>query len=201
MLKETCTIYMVRHGQSDANVQDVVGLIASKLSPLGIQQAKTLSKNLAGVNFGKYFASEYVRAQETAKKLSPQSEIVIDRRLNEWGIGNFDGMSQKEFNQRTLIYFDKKSKLSVEEKFEKRLFSEMETPYEVVLRLSSFIRENSQKYRGKNILAATHAAALGFLLIHFKHLQFEQMPVFGKVVPNTSFIKIISDGDNIELKY
>ena len=199
MKTNSCTIFFVRHGESEANVKNLVGITKCHLSSKGKKQAEILNKNLEGVNFETIYSSEFERAKETAEIIAHGREVKIDGRLNEWNIGRLDGVGQSEFDQETNVYFDKNNKLGDSERFITRLYPEMETPKEVSERMSLFIKEKAQRYPGKNILAVTHAAALGFLLIQHKRLKFEQMPIFGKMIPNTSYIRILSDGDTIEL--
>lgn len=189
-----CTIYFVRHGQSLANINDLVGVSSSPLSQLGREQAEKLKENLSGINFSAVYSSGFERAKETAAILVGERNFEVDRRLNEWNIGKLDGVSQAEFNNKTSIYFNESIDPTKALKY--RLFPAMETPQELLDRLSSFINEKSRLHLGQNILAITHGAALGFLLVSLGYLKLEQLPDFGKLIPNTNFIKIVADVKN-----
>lgn len=63
------TLYLVRHGQTEFNVQKrVQGMADSALTPKGIADAKALGRGfqLAGVHFDAAFASDLTRAVDTA---------------------------------------------------------------------------------------------------------------------------------------
>ncbi len=196
-----CNIYFVRHGESIANADNLVGISLSPLSILGTEQTKILDEKLSGIDFSAIYSSEFRRALETAEIIAHGHKIQTDKRLNEWNIGRLDGKSQNEFDKRTSVYFDKKSIAELDNAFSLRLFSEMETPEEVARRINFFIKEISANNLGKNILAITHGAVLGFLLIHLGYLKLNQLPEFGKIIPNTNFVQILSDGKNIKLKF
>jgi probable phosphoglycerate mutase len=196
-----CIIYFVRHGESLANIEDKVGIHEAPLSPLGKKQAKELNKNLGHVNFSEIFTSNFIRAKGTAEIIALQRKLTIheDNRLNEWNIGRLDSKMQDVFDQNTYIYFTNDNHMSKKDKFNHRLFPEMETPIEVVDRLTNFIRDKTARHSSENIIAVTHGATLGFLLIYLGFLKFEQMPIFGKLIPNTGYIKITSDQRGVKL--
>ena len=68
------TLYLVRHGQSEANVGSKMSECLhpsswheSDLSPLGIQQIKNLSTRLKNVHLDAIFSSDARRARKTAE--------------------------------------------------------------------------------------------------------------------------------------
>jgi broad specificity phosphatase PhoE len=189
-------IYFVRHGESLANVRKHVGEFSAPLSAIGRKQAVVLSNNLKFISFDGIFSSGYRRAKETADIIAQErkTKVVVDRRLDEWNIGKLDGVSQTVFDQETQGYFHPSQDVKPSELFKIRLFPEMETPEETVSRMISFINERSQDNQGKNILSVSHGAVLGFLLIHLGKLTLKDLPDFGKIIPNSSFIKISSNG-------
>lgn len=58
-------IYMVRHGQSEANLSGTVSTPLTPLTPQGENDAKDAGEMLAGIKFDKIFTSPYLRAKQT----------------------------------------------------------------------------------------------------------------------------------------
>jgi broad specificity phosphatase PhoE len=64
---ETCYIYVVRHGESVYNRDDVVsGQNNPKLTALGRQQANETKAKLAKIKFDEVYSSDLQRASDTA---------------------------------------------------------------------------------------------------------------------------------------
>lgn len=103
-------IWLLRHGESEANV---AGLISDDprrpwpLTPRGIEQARTAARELAGVDFACLYASEHRRARQTAEVLQDTwrqmgleragRPLVTEARLNERR-SNLDGRPVEDFN-------------------------------------------------------------------------------------------------------
>lgn len=63
-------IYLVRHGETNANAEEYV---PSKLEPLnenGLMQAEALTRRLANISFEKIIVSDFVRSQQTAEPIA-----------------------------------------------------------------------------------------------------------------------------------
>ena len=86
-------VYVIRHGQSESNLSrtypDIVGV---HLTEKGIEDAKRAGKVLAPVNFTHIYASDLIRAIETARNALPGCDPVIDKRLRELSYGRLAGM-------------------------------------------------------------------------------------------------------------
>ena len=101
-------IYVVRHGQSEANVEDrYAGWRAVSLTALGRQQAEMARENLAGVAFDRVYCSDLQRAKETAAIALPGSIPIYTPALREIGVGKLDGLTiaacEKRYGQ---VYLD-----------------------------------------------------------------------------------------------
>ena len=93
-------LYIVRHGQTDYNIDNkVCGISDVELTSLGKQQAKMASEQLKDISLDMIFASPLQRAHETAKIINEnhQLEIKIDSRIQEINFGKFEGI-MKNFN-------------------------------------------------------------------------------------------------------
>lgn len=86
------TIYCVRHGQSEANLAQIMqgSKIDTPLTKLGKQQALAAKAKLATVSFDAVYASPLKRAVQTAKLISSATP-TLDDRLVEFDYGTWDG--------------------------------------------------------------------------------------------------------------
>lgn len=88
-------ILFIRHGKTEGNMENrYIGITDEALSEYGIAE---ITKN-------EYPEAELVisssmkRCIETAHLIYPNTEIVIDNRLNECNFGDFEGKNYKELN-------------------------------------------------------------------------------------------------------
>lgn len=82
-------IYLVRHGQSEANKNDFYATKDTPLSDEGKIQAQLISQRLENIEFDKKISSPYLRAIQTMEFIS--NEYAIDERVKEQIIG-FEGL-------------------------------------------------------------------------------------------------------------
>lgn len=97
-------LYLVRHGESEANVAGIINDDPSRsvrLTPRGRAQAMEAVEGLRGVGFTHAYASEFPRARETAEillaGLGLNLPLRLDARLNERRSG-LDGEPVEAFN-------------------------------------------------------------------------------------------------------
>ena len=96
------TFYVLRHGQTDWNVQmRLQGSTDIPLNETGRAQAHVAAKVMAGESITKIIASPLSRALETARIVGAAAGIepVIDGRLIERNFGQFEGMTIDEVHQ------------------------------------------------------------------------------------------------------
>lgn len=95
-------IFLVRHGESCANVALLINDDPTRpvnLTERGREQANAASEELRAVHFTHAYASEFPRAQQTARILLRHHAcpLLIDARLNERKTG-MDGMPVESFH-------------------------------------------------------------------------------------------------------
>ncbi len=95
-------VYLIRHCHPDYTSEKRVGEHNMPLSKNGLEQRRFLTKKLLTMKFDKIYASELVRAQETALIYAQKKnkEIILDKRLNEidwthWFKIKYFNMSEK----------------------------------------------------------------------------------------------------------
>ncbi|HOX97314.1 MAG TPA: histidine phosphatase family protein [bacterium] len=99
-------IYLVRHCQPEYRLEEDLDDKLLPLSVIGIRQAKFLVKNkLLKLAIDRVYASELVRARQTAKIYSEQSghKIKIDSRLNEIDWKNWYKMKYFNMTDKTRV--------------------------------------------------------------------------------------------------
>lgn len=137
-------IYIVRHGETDYNVEGRYGgRIDVELNAKGIEQAYALKKVLKDIKFDIVISSPLKRAYKTATIIT-ETEITIDDRIIERDNGELEGKLKQDcptnidFNNLNTGY-------GIESiiDFRKRIFN--------------FLDEITKEYEGKNVLIVTHA--------------------------------------------
>lgn len=66
-------LYLVRHGESEANIHDLYHFPDTPLSKEGVRQSKVLAKKLAKFPFDLIYSSDLLRARQTADAISEKT--------------------------------------------------------------------------------------------------------------------------------
>jgi len=141
-------IYVVRHGQTNWNVEGKVqGQMDIELNDTGIEQARSLSKNIANENFDVIISSDLKRAYKTTQIINENHklEIQIDKRLRERGYGDYSGYNKHNMEYEKLWTYELNYKGDNVEPF-----------VDFVKRVEIFIKDSKSTYKGKNVLFVTH---------------------------------------------
>ena len=136
-------IYIVRHGQTDYNVEGRYGgRIDIPLNEEGIRQAYIVKELLKNIKFDLVFSSPLIRTCETASIIT-DSDIIKDNRLIERDNGDLEGKLKSEIKE-IINFNDPNTKYNIENiiDFRKRIYN---------------FFDDITKYKGKNILVVTHA--------------------------------------------
>jgi broad specificity phosphatase PhoE len=103
-------LYLIRHGQTPTNFDgNVVGQTGdSPLTEKGRMQAQLLGERLAykdQVSFDKVYASDYIRAHDTAKIATGNNQpITLAPELREYSAGDWTGSQRNEtYNVPALL--------------------------------------------------------------------------------------------------
>jgi broad specificity phosphatase PhoE len=183
-MKYNNNYYILRHGESVANVEDIHSCWPEKFySPLtnkGIKEAEAVAKRLKKKNIDLIFSSDILRTKQTAVIIAKELnlEIKYDPRLREVNIGIFNAKPLSEFRK----FFPK-------EKINKR-FKEKpeggETYTDVRNRMHDFLKDKDKKYKSRNILIISHQAPL--ILIES----------IAKNIPNSQVFKVFTKTKRIK---
>lgn len=78
-------LYLIRHGESEGNAQNLMQGKEGGLSPHGINQAKNMADRLSRIDFDMLLSSDYERAEETASYIweKTKKEVIVTPLIGE----------------------------------------------------------------------------------------------------------------------
>ena len=146
--------FVMRHGEAQNNLRNIASTKKpneSALTEKGREIAAASAKALKEKKIDLIFTSPFLRTKQTAEIAAKaidlkESRIIVDDRLREIDVGEFDGRSIDDYR----AFF-----ATNEEKFDKRPKG-AETMREVRERVMRFLYEIEEKYKNKNILIVSH---------------------------------------------
>lgn len=101
------TLYFIRHGQTEANVEGVLtGTIETNLTQKGIDDAKALANNLTE-DFDYYYCSPLTRTHQTLKAIKGDVDFIIDKRIIEVSSGDWQGLYKNELPEPEYSLYKK----------------------------------------------------------------------------------------------
>jgi len=147
-------LYLVRHGESEANRGGFHHLPTTPLSAAGVRQAKVLTKRFKKIEIDFIYSSPQARARKTAEIIAREKHLPIEfwESLKEirvpsqvWG---------KPLSDEKIAAID-----SVwEENFATgKRFSDEETFTELSLRGESVLKHLLKKHKGQKVLCVSHS--------------------------------------------
>lgn len=188
MDKNYCTLYIVRHGQTDWNAKKLVqGQTDVPLNKAGEKQAKELGEKLKGITFDSVYSSDLLRAKKTAELISLEKKLVVgtSKLLRERRYGQLEGKPRTELDKIHKIW----RKLDKIQRAKYKPFKQYETDEDSVSRLITFLREIAVSYLNKTVLVVSHGGVMRALLNHLSGETY-----LGGAVSNSGYIKLKSDG-------
>lgn len=189
-MKDYCILYIVRHGETDWNIQHLVqGHTDIPLNKKGERQAKEMGKKLNHIHFAAAFSSDLLRAKKTAEIIILEKKIAVQatKVLRERNYGRLEGKSWLTDSKELQSLWEKTYKLTDGQRKKYRL-EKVENNEQLMYRFIPFIREMAVVYPQKNILVVTHG---GLMRAFLEHLGYTFNP---GSVKNTAYIKLESDG-------
>lgn len=199
--KYSTQLYLVRHGETEFNVQRIVqGNSDSPLTEKGIEQVSATREDLKGIDFDAIFSSDLPRAQHTADILRLDKEILIQTSelLRERNYGRFDGKPSGDYQESIKNKLLEREKLSEEEQWLHEVDPEVETDEKMMSRFILKLREIAVAYPGKKVLVVSHAGILRTFLIKVGYANRKELPVGS--FKNAGYIEVASDGVDFVVK-
>jgi len=191
------TFYIVRHGETEWNIQGrVQGHGDSPLTVNGELQAKKVADKLKNIHFDLAFSSDLLRAKRTAEVIAKEHklEVVTTKLLREKDFGTYEGTPYAAFK----AFDDLFETLSETEKFTFKGHESIESDEEIVGRFITFLRETALTHPAKTILVGTHGAMMRVLLVHLGYGTYKQLSYSS--VGNGAHIVLESDGIDFFIK-
>ena len=195
------TFYIVRHGQSEHNLTNLMGTLPNaKLTPKGESQAKDLAQELKNTHFDLVVSSDFLRTKQTAEiiALEKKLEVQTSQALRERSYGRLNGRTEKEIQDELQELYTKYSALSNKDKFTAKLVDDMESTVEAQTRAITYLKELAIAYPGKTILVVSHNTILRSLLIHLRFADHHEID--RDCIANTAYFVMDCDGENFALK-
>lgn len=195
------TIYVVRHGETEMNVGEIIqGQIDSNLTEQGQQQARDLGAHLANVHFDAAFSSDLLRAKHTAEIIAMNRQLVVNtsKLIRERSFGQWEGKPGSQWREDSKAILEKLEIMSEQERRDVKYDEKYESENELAARCLLFLREIAVTYAGKTVLVVSHGGAMRAMLLHLGFANFAELT--GKTIDNTAFIKLESDGVDFFIK-
>ncbi|MFA6035540.1 MAG: histidine phosphatase family protein [Candidatus Micrarchaeia archaeon] len=104
-------IFLVRHAEAKAN-EDMTygGWLDSPLTPMGLEQARSLRKRFTHENIGKIFCSDLQRARDTLRLLDLKAPVEFSKALRERHYGKLEGSRWDDDPERKRHHMDPHAK-------------------------------------------------------------------------------------------
>ena len=198
-----CTIYLVRHGQTEWNVKKLIqGQVDSNLTEKGKTDALERAKELRHIEFEAIFSSDLGRAMQTAELLKLERKLAVNttKLLRERAYGHMESAPVEEWVEQNKKLLAEEEALAEKGNSEFVFYKGYETDAEVVGRAITFLREVSVTYLGKKVLVVSHGALLRTLLIHLGYGSLKEMPHFSGAIGNLGYVVLESDGVDFFIK-
>ncbi|WP_168118828.1 histidine phosphatase family protein [Paenibacillus sp. HB172176] len=166
-MKEKTTIYLVRHGQTEWNVEHrFQGHQDSPLTENGIIQAKWLGEALANERLHVICASSSPRAVMTAELIGEGRGLTVQAcdAFMELGLGEWEGMNQEEAKELYPQPFDQF--WNDPESFG---VQGGESFAEAFDRARNALLQLAEEHAGKTVLIVTHTVIVKLLMAYFEN--------------------------------
>lgn len=193
--KTYCTIYLVRHGQSVTNKQDIYGL-NKPLTTIGINQAKERALQFSHVPLDAIYSSNLIRAKQTAEIIASPHKLKVKtlNSLKERFYGILEGRKGIKTKREFHHLYEKRRRLGYDERIKFKFSKDYESDEEVMNRFLNSLKYLAEKNKGKTILVVSHAVTMKILLLYLKYATHTELDERGFV--NTGYIKLILENND-----
>lgn len=195
------TIYIIRHGESEANIKKLYGLNTDYgLTDKGRQQIQELSQKFKGMDIAAVYTSDLIRAKQTAEILAKERDLAVITKeaLRERSYGRLNGKTVDQMREELQEIYEAYETMGNKDKYYFKLVDDMETVDEVVGRFLTILREIAVAYEGKNVIVVSHVTLMRGLLIHLGYVDHDQID--GRLIDNAAYIKLEGDGVDFFVK-
>ncbi len=156
-------LYLIRHGETNANKKHAHNTPQTKLTKEGIKQAKIVAKRFKGVGIDLIYSSPLTRAMQTAEIISKTTKLPIEK----WG--DIVEVRTASINWGKLE-IDKEA-ADIEKKIAKNYhkgnwrYSDEETFVEIKKRAQKVLLHLLRKHKSQNVLCISHASLIKMIIL------------------------------------
>ncbi|SER85345.1 histidine phosphatase family protein [Salipaludibacillus aurantiacus] len=184
------TVYFIRHGQSEANLQGIIqGHAEFPLSELGEKQASLAGEWMSSVHLDAIYTSDLQRARVTAEAIAKHHPLTPQpwEMIREVGLGPLEGKTRKQMYEEFP-----------ELKADALLTSGIkgtETVDKITLRCGYVIEQLNAAYENKTVAVVSHGGFISIMLMYLiagENWHSLQRPF---VIGNTGITKAVLDND------
>ena len=177
--KKVCKIYIVRHGESQANANKIVqGHTDSPLTEKGEAQSVKIAEELKDVEFSAIFSSDLGRSIRTAEIIGFRRnlEIKTSPMLREKSYGIFEGMDHAEFIETLKEEFNRfDNELTIEERWNHKAHPSIESDTEILGRFTGYVKEIISRHGGETVLVVSHRFPIRMFLVSLGYGMYENL--------------------------
>ena len=178
--KESVILWLVRHGQTDWNLEGrYQGHADPPLNAAGLAEAERAARAFTGMEVDAVITSDLQRAVQTAAAISKQVGVPYrtDTRLREVDLGDWEGCLFPEIQARYPEMVEARKREPIDFRPPGG-----ESLREVAHRVWEVADEIAIRYPGKRVVLVSHGLALAALLV--RSLGEDLGAAFGHVPPN-----------------
>ena len=195
-----CTLYIVRHGQSVHNQDNVCGgHLDAPLTKLGKQQAENTKQLLAGIHFDDIYSSDLQRAYKTIEiicgKPVPPDHQLAD--LRERNFGKLEGQPVQLWLELNKKYDEQYGALPLEERWKHSYADYIEGNGPLIKRFLQALRDISCAHPGETILVGAHGGCVRATLVKLGYANEPDLPPGS--FSNSAYIVLVFDGQKFKI--
>jgi len=197
-MEKYCTLYLIRHGETEGNSKKIVqGHSDAPLTENGVAQVEGTREKFRDVHFDAAYSSDLARTVRTAEIITQERNLAIQTShlLRERYFGELEGKTYDELGKAEHALreaLSKMQRLSEEERWMMKLGKDVESDGEVAIRFIAVLREIAVAWPGKNVLVATHGGCIRLFLMR---VGFQPYGALGRgAFSNAGFVKVRCDG-------
>lgn len=186
-------LYVVRHGESEANSKGIIGANLD-LTSKGREQIEGLVKELASVHVGAIFSSPLIRCVNSAKIIANEKELenITIEGLRERNFGEYEGVKVDDYKNYVKDLVPVFESLNLDERIKFKFYPTYESGEEVIKRFLKVVKETSEKYFDKTVVMVTSGSLMRMFLWSLK--------IHATYVDNAGYIKLETDGVNFKVQ-
>ena len=183
------TIYLVRHGQSQASITGVYGT-NSPLTQVGITQAQAAAKVFESTAIDAIIAAPLQRAQQTAAIIAKSHSLAVQTvtNLREPLYGQLEGINRKVAKTLYPLQYKLRETLTDDNRLDFKIVPNMETDREAFTRFYQALTHLASTNPNKTLLIISHVPLMKLLLVNLGFATRQQLS--GESINNGGFIKL-----------